>query len=282
MDYSAQWIEIGPNLNKFVHSWIPAEAPVAVISIVHGLGEHGGRYHSLAQAFVAAGFAVVAFDQQGHGQSPEPRGCIVSYSSLLDDIEKFYQWSSQQYPHAPAILFGHSMGGNLVLNYALRKFQTPTGVIASSPMIKAVREPGWLFKRVGQLLVPIVPNYRLQSKIIVERLMSDPQEQAALLEDELFHAQLSLRLGEALLTSGDWLLGNAHRLSIPLLLTHGTEDTVTSHTASEEFGRLAGEDCRLTILPGAMHDPFRDLDKEDVIERFIGFVQQLRASEIPL
>lgn len=283
MNESPKLIEVQPNQSAHIHCWEPAEPAAAIVLIVHGLGEHGGRYASLAETFVDKGILVYAFDQQGHGLHPGKRGCIESYSSLLDDIEGVLRWIAKQHPEQPVVLLGHSMGGNLSINFALKKLSqglsptdridwAPRGVIASSPMIRSSREPGKLFEAAARLLLLIAPNYRLVSEIIPERLMTDPIEQQRLANDKMFHSKLSLRLGGSLLDTGRWALDNAGQLAVPLLLTHGTDDYLTSPQASEEFARRAGELCRLELLPGQKHDPFRDLERDAVVNHFVDFI----------
>ncbi|QDV25050.1 alpha/beta hydrolase [Aureliella helgolandensis] len=278
MRYAAQWTTIASNQSKYVHRWDPEVPPKGCVLIVHGLGEHGARYHRLAEDWVAAEFAVVAFDQQGHGLSPEARGCIQSYSSLLDDIHAMYQWCQREYASVAPTLFGHSMGGNLVLNYALREYPRPAGVISSSPMILAMNPPSAAFERLARILLKCIPNYRLRSRVNPKHLMNSEVEQQAFREDRLFHAQLSLRLGAALIDSGRWSLEQAHTLSTPLLLTHGTADIRTCPEASQEFGRRGGPWCRVEILKDRLHDPFRDNERDEVIAMYNRFIREIALS----
>ncbi len=177
MKKSAQWLDIAPGQPKFVTRWLPESVPQANVVIIHGLGEHGGRYDTLAQHFVRAGFSVSAFDQQGHGRSPESRGRIRSYNSLLDDIASFLKWNQAEHVGAPTVLFGHSMGGNLVINYTLRNLPQPERVISSSPMLEKATpvHPG--FVRIARWLMRFAPHVKLHSDVVAERLMSDPVEQ---------------------------------------------------------------------------------------------------------
>ncbi|MCA9158514.1 MAG: lysophospholipase [Planctomycetales bacterium] len=273
MKKTAQWLEISPGQSKYVTRWLPESAPQANVVIVHGLGEHGGRYDSLAQHFVQAGFSVSAFDQQGHGRSPEPRGKIRSYNSMLDDIASFLKWNQAKQANTPTVMFGHSMGGNLVINYALRNYPQPERVISSSPMLEKATpvHPGFL--RFARWLMRITPNIKIRSEVVVERLMSDPVEQQMLRDDELFHSQITLRLGAGLLDSGAWALEHAGRVKTALLLSHGSSDYLTSFKASVEFARLAGETCELVALDGELHDPFRSLQREAILARYVDFIR---------
>lgn len=277
--YRAGWHDLRPGSRKFVHQWGKLENSWASVCIIHGLGEHGGRYHRLAKDLSRAGLWVNAFDQQGHGKSAERRGCIESYDSMLDDVSDFIDWCQAQ-SDRPLVLFGHSMGGNISLNYALRRDNLPDGVISSSPMIRAASPPSWLLETVARLGLRYFPNFRLQSRVVAERLMNDPKEQSLLIRDELFHSKLSLRLAAALLDSGEWTIENAQRLNVKLLLTHGTEDLKTCHKASIEFAEKSNEYCQLEILQDRLHDPFRDTERDAVIQKFIGFMQEISAKAI--
>ncbi|MEO8270890.1 MAG: lysophospholipase, partial [Aureliella sp.] len=273
MKKTAQWLDISPRQSKYVTRWLPETAPQANVAIIHGLGEHGGRYDTIAQHFVRAGFSVSAFDQQGHGRSPESRGRIRSYSSLLDDIASFLKWNRTEHADIPTVLFGHSMGGNLVINYMLRNYPQPERVISSSPMLEKATPVHPSFVRFARWLMHIAPNLKLRSDVVVERLMSDPEEQQKLRDDELFHSQMTLRLGAGLLDSGAWALKHAAQLQTALLLSHGSSDYLTSYRASLEFARLAGDSCELVAIDGELHDPFRSLQRDSILARYVEFIR---------
>lgn len=275
MQHVSGWVSIAHDRSVYVQQWEAAMSQ-AIVCIVHGLGEHAGRYEPIAQELVKLGLTVYAFDQQGHGHHPGRRGSIESYSSLLNDIAAMLSWIRQRHGESRLILMGHSMGGNLVINYALRNqwnasHPEPTAIIASSPMLRAMRQPGRMFGLLARSLLFIAPNYRLQSNVIAERLMSDPVEQRRLKEDTMFHSRLSLRLAAGLVDSGRWALQNASKLSLPMLLTHGTRDVLTCPKASQEFAARAGKLCIWQQLDGHLHDPFRDLDNAEVIQSFAEF-----------
>lgn len=306
-----EWVQIDEKRKKYTRIW-GSDWNAPSICILHGLGEHGGRYHRLAVDFVSKGFQVFSFDQQGHGLSPEGRGCIASYDSLMDDVEAFLSWVAtrkvqekvaarevensiddsteddhdheshdinRQHELSRTVLFGHSMGGNLVLNYALRKSVLPSIVVSSSPMIEAVRAPGPVTEWVLRSLMRVRPDWQLSKPLRPERIMSDPVEQELMKSDELFHTSISLRLGASLLDSGRWLLQNAGSLPVPTLLTHGTDDALTKPSSSNEFAQKAGEVCRFESLPGHLHDPFRDVEREPVIDLITSWIDEQLASE---
>ncbi len=262
----------------FVRSW-EAENPWARCLIVHGLGEHSGRYQSLAEYINQSGISVVAFDQQGHGKDRRPRGCIDSYDSLLHDISVVLNWTKSTTPNLPIVLLGHSMGGNLVLNHALRigsnaDARNCAAVISSSPMIHAQNAPGPVFEFIARIAMKIAPNFQLRSRVFPERLMSDPAEQEAWRQDEVFHTRLSLRLGAALIDTGRWALDNAERLKMPVLLTHGDDDALTKPEASQEFARRASEYCEFKLWQNYLHDPFRCVGKEAIVDHWVSYFKR--------
>ena len=139
-------------------------------------------------------------------------------------------------------------------------------------MVRATRRLGWLQEQLARVVLMLMPNYQLESDLNAERLMSDPEEQEELLSDELFHSSLSLRLGGALIDSGRWLLEKAAELETPTLVTHGTDDYMTCPDASREIALSAEAICQFILLEGYLHEPFRDLGKQEVIDQFLQFL----------
>ena len=126
----------------YVRAWLgAARPPKAAIMLVHGHGEHVARYDHVAAALTEKGYAMLGFDLRGHGKSGGPRGHTPSYDALMDDIASFSQQTDQRYAGLPRFLYGHSLGGNLVLNYALRRKPDLHGVIATGPWLKLAFDP---------------------------------------------------------------------------------------------------------------------------------------------
>jgi alpha-beta hydrolase superfamily lysophospholipase len=270
--YSADWVNLGTQ-RRFMHRWAPFQAVRGHVCIVHGLGEHGGRYVRLAPHLAKLGYAVSAFDQQGHGRTPGRRGVIISYDSLLDEIEGYLKWAMQVDPDVPCFLFGHSMGGNLVVNYVLRRETAPRAMIASSPMFISPREPKGMLNVMARAASRLVPNLRVGIGAETKQLMDDPAEQQLLDNDPLFHRQASLRLGAALIDSGRWALENATKLRVPTLITHGTLDRITLPEGSKQFSMNAGSICQLQLLTDHLHESFRDQRRQQVIDIYVQFLE---------
>lgn len=290
------WFELPTGEQRFLRTWWPKDkAPSAIMCIVPGLGEHTGRYESLAADIVATGAGVAAIDLQGQGWSPGWRGCVTSYDALLEEVGGLVQlargghqlrrlaaedawepgmtvsladWSADS--RLPVCLYGHSMGGNLVLNAVLRQMAQPDRLIASAAMLRAVQPPSPAMVRLARMLLKILPHFRLRAPVRKEYLSHVPEEREAYGRDPLMHRRVSLRLGAGLIDSGAWALENAALLDRPCLLLHGSEDRVTAPEATREFAeraKEAGAPCELVIYPGMLHDLHRDEGRDRVIDR---------------
>ncbi len=285
------WLILPGGGRRLARSWWPAVPARAVMAIVPGLGDHSGRYADLAAQLSQRGIAVVSMDFQGHGLSPGWRGCIDSYDALLSEVGsltcfarggqelqsraavtlsdqpiRLDHWPEDR--NLPVCLYGHSMGGNLVLNALMRSFAQPERAISSAPMLRAVHPPGPLFMKIARMLKLVAPHWRLKAPVRKELLSHLNSEQVAYEVDRLMHRRVSLRLGAGLIDSGLWILENADQLKTPCLLLHGTQDRITDPHASQEFTRAAsasGSPVALRMYADMLHDLHRDHGKEQVI-----------------
>lgn len=224
-----------------VRGWEPDGKAQSVVALVHGLGEHTGRYVPMGQGFTRAGFALVGFDLRGHGLSGGRRGHTPSYEALMDDIASLLDTIRARYSGLPVFLYGHSLGGNLVLNFALRRAPELRGVIASAPWLKlALRVPGWRVM-IARVMDRIAPAFLESSGLESAGLSHDASVVDAYDRDPLVHDRISPRLFVGAYDSGFWALEHAAEFPLPLLLMHGTADPVTSVEASREFAGRAGK-----------------------------------------
>ncbi|RME89855.1 MAG: alpha/beta hydrolase [Anaerolineae bacterium] len=261
-------------LNLFVQEWAPDSKPRAVVCLVHGHGEHVGRYAHVAEALTAAGFALHGFDQRGHGRSEGARGHTPSYDALLDDIEDFLAQVAENQPNLPRFLYGHSMGGNLVINYALRRRPSLAGVIATGPWLRLAFEPPRLKVTLGMAMNRILPGFTQTSGLETAALSRDPDVVRAYENDPLVHDKISARLFVSMYESGLWALEHAAEFPLPLLLMHGTADRLTSAQASEEFARRADERVTLRLWEGWYHEIHNEPEKEEVFQVMVAWLSE--------
>ena len=245
----------------YAQEWQPELPLRGVVCTLHGLGEHGGQYEMFSQVLGESGFAVTAPDHRGHGRSEGKRGHTPSYRMLLDDVDAFVRDISARHPGLPRFLYGHSLGGNIALNYAIRRAPEIAGVIATCPWLRLVREPG-LFKRLAvRMIDPIAPWLTFSTSSTPD----DPEERdergldsgGAAAEDtlraKLFHKQVSVRMYVGASRAASWALANAGRLAVPALVVHGELDPVTDPRASMEFAGRANGSCEIDVRPGMQH-----------------------------
>lgn len=264
-------------LRVVARAW-PVANPKGGVVLVHGLGEHSGRYAHVAQTLNEAGLSVLAPDLPGHGLSEGRRGHFPSYEQVLDLIGQALTYLGEAVSGQPLFLYGHSLGGNLVVNYALRRPQGLRGAIASGPWLRlAIQPPRWrvaLARTVGRLLPAITQPNGLDP----HDLSHDPQVVQAYIEDPLVHDRISAGLFLAAYQAGLSALENASRLQVPLLLMHGTADRLTSPEASAAFCARAGSLCTLRLWEGLYHEVHNEPQKAEVLATLRNWLESLLAA----
>jgi acylglycerol lipase len=253
-------------LQIYGRNWRPDTGPVkAVVCLVHGLGEHSGRYEYLADSLCRAGYAMMAFDLRGHGRSEGKRGHAVSYEALMDDIAHSIEEAEVRYPKHPIFIYGHSLGGNLVLNFVLRRQPRLSGAIVTGPLLRTTRATPWWKMWAARILYVVWPSVTLSNGLRREDLSRDTQVAGEYERDPLVHNRMSAQLGVDAFEAGRWAENHANQLALPLLLMHGDEDRITSVEASREFAARAGDVCTLVIWPGLFHEVHKSPEKEQVL-----------------
>ena len=222
------------NLEMNGNSWLTDLQPKAVVFLVHGLGEHSGRYDRLAAFLNSAGYDLLSFDLRGHGQSQgKKRTTHPPIHPSMDDIDHFILQSNCR--TNVKFIYGHSLGGNLVLNYILRKKPKLDGVIATGPLLRTTHRVNGFMLAIGQIMNHIWPTLTMPNNINPKSLSHNNDEVNTYSKDILVHNRVSVRLGIDMLKAGEWALDHADEFPLPLLLMHGKADQVTSPLASQQF-----------------------------------------------
>ncbi len=263
-EYESHWKSVD-GLEFYVRGWQPPALPKAVVALVHGLGEHIGRYAHLGEAFTQAGYVLSGFDLRGHGKSGGARGVFPPEAVVLDDIAAFLKETSARFPDKPLFLYGHSLGANLVLTYVLKRKPAIKGVIATgAPLRLAFAPPAWKLA-LGKMLNSIAPSLVMANGLATSELSNDPAVEPAYVHDPLVHDRISVRLSQDMLGQGVYNLEHASEFPLPLLLMHGGSDRIASPEASFEFASKMGPQCTLKIWDGMKHEIHNELGKAEVI-----------------
>jgi len=232
------------NLTLFSRHWHSRKSPKAIVTIIHGLGEHSGRYQELASVLNNENIDVASFDLRGHGKSDGPRGQISNYKTLLRDIGLFIKTVKSQ--KTPLFLYGHSFGGNLVINYILQEKDTDiSGVISSSPWLKLTTEPqnNALSNKVKTLKSIVKPHLLTRNQEAIKKYKQDP----------LVHYDISIRLYAAARKSGLYALNSTDNFYLPSLLMHGQADQITSWKATWKLKAKFGSSCTFKLWTDMFH-----------------------------
>lgn len=260
------------NLALFYQSWHPEGQPRATLVIVHGFGEHGGRYPNVVKHFVPRGYALYALDHRGHGRSPGPRGHINAWSEYRDDVHALVQLVTARESPCPIFLWGHSLGGLIVLEYALHYSEHVRGVIASAPLLgQAGISP--LLLALARILSRLAPTFSQSTGLDATTLSRDPDVVKAYTSDPLVHSLGTPRLGTEITAAQEWTQAHARAWRVPLLLFFGTADRlVPPENTRRFFDALTFPDKHKIEYEGAYHEPHNDIIHAQVmadVERWL-------------
>lgn len=257
--------------------WKPV-SPKAVVILIHGHGEHINRYQHVAVGFTDANYILMGYDLRGHGQSSGQRGHTLDYDALMNDISDFIASTRKKYPGLPIFLYGHSMGGNQVINYALRHPEGLSGVIATGPWLRLAFDPPAIQIMAANFLNNIIPAFSLSSGLDQSALSRDASVVQQYVADPLVHDKISARLYSGMYGNGLWALENASKLQLPLLLMHGSADRLTSAQASREFAQKADKFTDIRIWDGYFHEIHNEPEKAEVIAAMIEWLDGILPS----
>jgi alpha-beta hydrolase superfamily lysophospholipase len=249
-----------------VYDWaLPASQPLGTVILVHGLGEHAGRYGEVAAHLHQWGFAVRAYDQQGHGQSEGARGDLLRPGSLQADLCRVID-DTRQHPSLqglPLILLGHSMGGLVVARTLAEGLRPVDAAVLSSPALGAF--PNLFQKMLLASLPHVLPHLRVDNGLKTEFLSRDPDVVKAYQADPLVHRRISAGLAAWILTQGAQTRADAGQWQVPTLLLYAGQDRLVNAQASADFARAApAAVLQAECFEAMYHEIFNDLYRAQV------------------
>jgi len=241
----------------------PGGTPGAFIIFVHGLGEHTGRYESWAALLKDERIGFTGVDLPGHGRSDGARGNIKNYSLTDEMIEILHEHVSKTFPGIPVFIYGHSLGGGIVLDYILRKNPGFKAAIVTSPWLKLSFHPSKAKIILAGIMKHIFPGLVQPSGLVVDHISHDRAVVERYNSDPLVHDKISVSLFHNAMNAASSALSNAGNLNIPLLLMHGSDDMICSPDGSREF---AGKTkmAELKIWEGGYHELHNELFRNEV------------------
>ena len=245
----------------------------ATLLLVHGFGEHSGRYSDFGQHLSNNGIDVFAVDMRGHGRSDGPRGVIRAYDDFRADLAALFDHVRAKDPARPVVLYGHSMGGGVVLDHALSPDPMLSGVIASAPLLAPVDTVSPVLRKIVTLLSKIGPKRSMKNAITGAQISNVPAEQLAYANDPLNHDRLGLRTAVEIIERGEDLQGRAAEVTLPLMILHARDDQLTDFAASEAFASAAKAEFR--AFARVQHELHNDTSRAAVYRAVLDFIQGL-------
>lgn len=258
----------------YASEWQPDGPAQAVIVLIHGIGEHIGRYQHVARMFTDNHYAVIGADLVGHGKSGGQRGHVDSYDDFLEIIDWLLLEAKNRYPGLPLFIYGHSLGGNLALYYNQKRFPQIAGMIVSSPGLEPTNVPP-LKLALGKLMYALYPRYKMTNSLDVTGLSRDADVIAAYQADPMVHPMISAHLGLDLLDSGKAIRENFRKTQIPLLMLHGQQDRLVKIAGTREFASHLTGDVTFIEIPDGYHELHNEPNKEEIFHIWLDWLDKI-------
>jgi acylglycerol lipase len=285
IEFDFKMIKNEKNGNLKGYHW-SVENPEHVVVLIHGIGEYAGRYDRLAKLFNEKDIAVISMDLRGHGKSFGKRGHTAPREEILKDIDDLIIYALDKYPGIPLILYGHSMGGNMVLDYRVRGLlaNRPSGFIVTAPWARLVKPLSKPLALAALILSKVAPSTTFESKIDAS-VLGNPQSVGEYKRDPLVHGKISAETAQDGFTTGKLLedgklCGPFLGKGKPMLLLHGKEDRLCSIEGTK--GIASHEDPNLTKyleLEGIYHEVHNggmESDGTEVILKIRDFIGSIK------
>ena len=252
-------------------AWPVPEARVA-LAVVHGLGEHSGRYSRLAEAMGTHGVGCYALDLRGMGRSDGRRGHVDRWQQWVDDFAAFHGMVVERSGGVEVVPLGHSFGGVVVASAVLGGAVRPRRFVLSNPAFRtAVVVPGWKLL-LGRATSGLVPALALSNAVDPALLSRDPAVAAEYTSDPLVHDRISSRLFTEWVAASEDALRRAGELTAQCLLILSEDDRIIDRRGSLEFASRAGARAAVASYPGRYHEPFNDLGAREVFADLAGWL----------
>lgn len=249
----------------YTQVWKPAGKSKGALIFVHGFGEHSGRYSNPIKYFSKEGYTLYLFDHRGHGRSDGVRSYVDNFFQYLEDLDQFTRIVAEKEEGRPLFMVGHSMGGQIVINY-LAQFQTPLdGVILSSPNVQVAVHIPCYKKFLSTFLSRFVPRLAITNELDPKWISHDAEVVRNYKRDPLVSKKITLRLASEMLSNQDEIHKLAAKIDLPILLMQAGDDHICSPKASIKFfDGIKSKDKTFRMFEGFYHELFNEVEKAKV------------------
>lgn len=265
-------------LTIYHQSWSPDSDPKCQVMLVHGLGEHSGRYGHVAERLTGAGYAVYALDLRGHGKSEGSRVFVRSYDEFMADLIQFRGRVEAVDSGVPLVVLGHSMGGNLVMGHVLDHQDGLAGMALSGPLLQIGDDLSPAKARLLGLVARIAPQLRPEA-LDATAISRDPAVVSAYEADPLVYSgKITAGIGAALIGALGRFPERYGSLALPVLVMHGTDDRLTNIEGSRQLEAMAtNADVTAHYYDGLYHEIFNEPEREAVLGDLVTWLDGVAA-----
>ncbi len=254
-------------LKLFYKIWEPEENPRGVLVMIHGAGEHSGRYQNLVDTLVQSGYILAGYDQRGHGRSEGRRGHINSWKEYRRDLDLYIDLIEKLHPEQKMSIYGHSMGAMTLLDYRQHYFRNLTSAVISGNALLPKDAAPPLLVMVAKALSWLMPKMLLTVKLEGSSLSRNQEVARSYNEDPLVHWNRSVRWGTEALKTLKRIKKGASKFDLPVMCMHGESDPLLAvEGAHQFFNAVVIPDKVLHIYPDGLHEPHNDLDYQKAVE----------------
>jgi alpha-beta hydrolase superfamily lysophospholipase len=258
----------------FARTWLPAgDVPRDVIVIAHGYAEHGARYGNLVDRLVPLGYAVHTVDHRGHGRSGGPRAMIDRLATVVDDFHRFVARVRDRHSEARVKLIGHSMGGAIAFNYALKHQADLSGLILSGPAIGGTVP--WAQRFLLKAVSALAPSMGMVT-LPAEGVSRDPAVVSAYASDPLvYRGKVPARTAAELIDATSASAARAGAITVPTLIQHGTGDVLISADGNAMvYAAIGASDKTVRLYDGLAHEIYNEPERDQVIADLVAWLEQ--------
>jgi alpha-beta hydrolase superfamily lysophospholipase len=244
-------------------------SPRAIVILVHGYGEHSGRYQHVIDSLAGRGYAVYTLDHRAHGKSGgEPRALIHPLDKAINDLKQYVDAIKADQPALKRIMIGHSMGSAITFGYALRYASDLNGVILSGLPLDSEKDVSPLLVSVGKILSKIVPAMPFSDLAPISGLAYNPAVAADFAADPLnYHGKMRIGMGVAIGNEASYINANLSELQLPVLFIHGEDDPICPPSGSQRaYDRVSSTDKTIKLYPKMKHEIMNEIERQTVLD----------------
>ena len=270
--YEESW-KTSDGLSLYAQGWEPEGEPRGIVCLVHGLGEHSGRYVQVGEFLAKNGYALLGFDLRGFGKSEGLRGHVESYERYMQDIDLLLQEARKRYTDIPVFLYGHSLGSMLVLDYIMRRKPHLAGAIVTGSVLRNALQEQKGKINLARMLGAFFPRFSLPTGLDASQISKDEAVVRAYVNDPLVHNRMTLRTILSLLDAFPWTFTHARSFpDVPLLMMHGSEDLIAYPSGTQEFADLVPGEVTVKYWDGMRHEIHNEPGKEQVLAYMVSWL----------